>query len=73
MGFTKRHVNQDLIINKYMNTGINGVKQCFNADAIFGGDDFTLSIEQLLYDNKEDEAIYILNSKINNNLDGKSI
>lgn len=52
MGFHKRRVNKDLIIGYYKNSGIDGVKSVFKADALFIGDDFSSEIYNLLLEDK---------------------
>jgi len=48
MGFNKRHINDDGIIARYKEDGIDSVKQYFSADALIINGDFAMEISDLI-------------------------
>lgn len=52
MGFNKRHINKNYIIQAYANSGINGIKSMFSSDALFLADDFSHDIHSLIINGK---------------------
>jgi hypothetical protein len=48
MSFHKRYIRSETILAKYKDSGIDGIKKLFSADAIFLSDDFSSEIHRLL-------------------------
>ena len=68
MGFHKRHVSKDLILSYYKNSGLDGVKLVFKADALFIGDEFSSDIHNLLIEGNMLEITNKIKKEINETL-----
>lgn len=60
MGFHKRWINKDALIFRYKNGGLDSVKTYLSADALILNDKFSSNILDLLNNQRDDDAIKIL-------------
>lgn len=63
MGFHKRWVNKETLLEYYQRDGLDGVKQYFRADALMVNDEFTSDTLTLLNEGKESEIIKKLDNE----------
>jgi len=65
MGFHKRRLNKENLMSRYLDGGIENIKQYIRSDAIMISDDFSCKIFDLLCDEMEEDAIQLFKNEIN--------
>jgi hypothetical protein len=64
MGFHKRWISKENLLNRYKNGGLESVKLYFRADALMVTDEFSSNILKLLNIKDDESAIKLLESEI---------